>query len=47
MNDKSVVLAPFNSLLSLNDTLEDEKIVLESNMVKFGKNCRELNRIYE
>jgi hypothetical protein len=40
------VLAPFNSLISLNDTLEDSPLV-ESNAIKYGKRVREINRVYE
>ena len=46
IQDRSVVLAPFNSLISLNDTLEDLPLV-ESHAIKYGKRVREINRVYE
>jgi hypothetical protein len=40
------VLAPFNSLISLNDTLEDLPFV-ETHAIKYSKKVREINRVYE
>lgn len=40
------MLAPFNSLISLNDTLEDLPLI-ESHAIKYGKRVREINRVYE
>lgn len=40
------MLAPFNSLISLNDTIEDLPEV-EFHAIKYGKRVREINRVYE
>jgi len=44
--DKSYVLAPFNSFVCLNDTLEEEPETV-GGVIRFGKKVREVNRKYE
>lgn len=43
------MLAPYNSMIKLDDTIEDDEegIQFEPKAVKFGRNCRELNRVFE
>lgn len=47
--EKSIVLAPYNSQVKLDDTLEqdDFEIKFEPKAVKFKKKVKELNRQYE
>lgn len=47
--DRSVVLAPYNSMVKLDDTIDndDDGIIFEPKAVKFGRNVRELNRVFE
>jgi hypothetical protein len=48
MKERSVILAPYNSLHCLDDTMElSDSIEIESRAIKFGKNVREINRQYE
>lgn len=43
------MLAPYNSIIRLDDTIEDadDDIQFEPKAVKFGRNVRDLNRVYE
>jgi hypothetical protein len=46
--ERSYILAPFNSIHSLNDTIEaDEFDLAPQNYFKFGLKVREINREYE
>jgi hypothetical protein len=47
--DRSIVLAPYNSMVKLDDTIDndDDGIMFEPRAVKFGRNVRELNRVFE
>ena len=45
--EKSLILAPFCSFVSLNDTQELEPDLVPRSMLKFSKKVREINRKYE
>lgn len=45
--EKSLILAPFCSFVSLNDTQELEPDLVPRSMLKFSKKVREINRQYE
>lgn len=47
--EKSFVLAPYNSIIKLDDTLDQDEfdVGFEPRAVKFGKRVKELNRQYE
>ena len=47
VKDKSFVLAPFNSIQGLDDTLEDLMIDFEPKAIKFDRKVRAINREYE
>jgi len=47
IKDKSFVLAPFNSLVNLDDTLDDLMLDFEPKAIKFDRKVREINRQYE
>jgi len=42
--EKSLILAPFCSFISLNDTQELEPDLAPRSMLRFGKRVREINR---
>jgi hypothetical protein len=41
------VLAPYNSEINPDDTLEEMDIAFEPTALKFGRKVREINRKYE
>lgn len=45
--EKSLILAPYCSLINLDDTQEPEPDLAPKSMLKFGKKVREINRKYE
>lgn len=47
IQDKSFVLAPFNSMVNLDDTLDDLMLDFEPKAIKFDRKVREINRQYE
>ena len=47
IKDKSFVLAPFNSMVNLDDTLDDLMLDFEPKAIKFDRKVREINRQYE
>ena len=48
MQEKSIVLAPYNSIIKLDDTFdESDDVKFEPKAIKFGKLVRDINRQYE